>query len=65
MFFCYKIFGNIDFFSFEQSIWFIGLLMMIAGLAFVATLAFEIPFAKLEGMLISGRLFKMIHKDRL
>ena len=29
--------------------------MMIAGLAFVATLAFEIPFAKLEGMLISGK----------
>ena len=33
--------------------------MMIAGLAFVATLAFEIPFAKLEGMLISGKyIFK-------
>ena len=29
-------------------------MMMIAGLAFVATLAFEIPFAKLEGMLITG-----------
>ena len=29
-------------------------MMMIAGLAFVATLAFEIPFAKLEAMLIGG-----------
>ena len=30
--------------------------MMIAGLAFVATLAFEMPFAKLETMLIGGML---------
>ncbi len=29
-------------------------MMMIAALAFVATLAFEIPFAKLEAMLIGG-----------
>ena len=38
-----------------QSIWFIGLLMVITGLAFVATLAFEIPFDSLERMLIGGR----------
>ena len=31
-------------------------MMMIAGLAFVATLTFEIPFAKLEGMLIGGKM---------
>ena len=30
--------------------------MVIAALAFVATLAFEIPFAKLEAMLIKGNL---------
>ena len=40
-----------------QSIWFIGLMMMIGGLAFVATLSFEIPFAKLEAMLIGGKYF--------
>ena len=28
--------------------------MIIAALAFVATLAFEIPFAKLEALLIGG-----------
>ena len=28
--------------------------MIIAALAFVATLAFEIPFAKLEAMVIKG-----------
>ena len=28
--------------------------MIIAALAFVATLAFEIPFAKLEAMAIKG-----------
>ena len=28
--------------------------MVIAALAFVATLAFEIPFAKLEAMMIKG-----------
>ena len=31
--------------------------MMIGGLAFVATLSFEIPFAKLEAMLIGGKYF--------
>jgi len=31
--------------------------MMIGGLAFVATLSFEIPFAKLEAMSIGGRHF--------
>ena len=42
-----------------QSIWFIGLMMMIGGLAFVATLSFEIPFAKLEAMLIGGKYFSI------
>ena len=29
--------------------------MILTGLAFVATLAFEIPFAKLEMLLIGGK----------
>ena len=29
--------------------------MILGGLAFVATLAFEIPFAKLEALLIGGK----------
>ena len=35
-------------------------MMMIGGLSFVATLAFEIPFAKLEMMLIGGKLCYLV-----
>ena len=37
--------------------------MIVGGLAFVATLAFEVPFVKLETMLITGiTLYTMLHK---
>merc|ERR1712133_158724 len=50
----YSLDYSYEYSDLQMSIWFIGLMMMIAGLAFIATLSFEIPFAKLEGMLIGA-----------
>merc|ERR1719273_1791402 len=52
--FFYSMDYTFTFTDLQFSIWFIGLMMMIGGLAFVATLSFEIPFAKLEAMLIGA-----------
>lgn len=48
----------------QMSIWFIGLTMIIVALAFVASLAFELPFAKLETMLIGAIMGKPSQKPR-
>merc|ERR1712241_894805 len=53
-----------DFSNLQMSIWFIGLMMMIGGLAFVATLSFEIPFAKLEMFVIGAIMGKPSRKTK-
>ena len=47
---------NVDNVILIMSTMLFGIMMMIGGMSFVATLAFEIPFAKLEMMLIGGKL---------
>merc|ERR1719414_1623182 len=59
--FFYSLDYTYEYSDLQMSIWFIGLMMIIAGLAFVATLSFEIPFAKLEAMLIGGTFYDLFY----